>query len=108
MDQEKLNLFAKVKLLSRKSGFDVDLARMMADDDYAARELQLFMASGVPELADLAGKANLKLISANVTAASAPISPVPDATSGTQNAVRLSTEAEPAASEKKYVLGVRG
>jgi hypothetical protein len=108
MDQEKLNLFAKVKLLSRKAGFEVDLARMMADDVYATHELDRFIASGVPELVEIAEKAKLKLQKASAASTTVPIAPAPALASSVNAAEDLSAKVEPAATEKKYVRGVRG
>jgi hypothetical protein len=108
MDQEKLNLFAKVKLLSRKAGFDVDLARMMADDVYATHELDRFIASGVPELVEIAEKAKLRLLPTSAASAAIPIAPTLASAPSMNASEDLSAKAESATIEKKYVRGVRG
>jgi hypothetical protein len=107
MDQEKLTIFARVKLLSRKAGFDLDLARMMSDDAYAKQELERYARSGVAELAAIATQAMQKL--APPETAAAPEPPVSVAASPAPvPSVTDTTAVETAAEQKKYVMGVRG
>lgn len=118
MDQEKLTVFSRVKLASRKAGFDLDLARMMADEAYARQELDRFLASGVDELVVIAKQAAQKLsapetapaptgapsVDRAVVAAPAPTPISPVAASSTADAA----PEPPVPDQKKYVLGVRG
>ena len=100
MNQETLKIFAQVKLASRKAGFDVDLAKLVADKDYARQELDKLIGCGVVEVAVLA-----KLAKATLTDAppAAPIVAAPAVTAPAPPA-----PASPAKPDKKYVMGVRG
>jgi hypothetical protein len=110
MDQEKLTLFARVKLVSRKAGFDLDLARMMSDDGYARQELERFSSSGVDELVAVAKQAMQKLAAPVMPAPTLEVSaPTVEPTTAVETAAPESPAPELLAPEaKKYVLGVRG
>lgn len=102
MNQETLKIFAQVKLASRKAGFDIDLAKLVADKDYARVELDKLIASGIAELVTLAKQAKATLQSAPQPAP-APVVVAPPVTVAKPEAPK---PAEKTAT--KYVGGVRG
>lgn len=98
MNQETLKIFAQVKLASRKAGYDVDLAKLVADNDYARVTLDTLIASGNGDLVALANqaKATLKVAVAPAPSAAAPA------------IVEPSAATPPEDKNKKYVFGARG
>jgi hypothetical protein len=100
MNQETLKIFAQVKLAARKAGFDVDLAKLVADKDYAHVALDKLIASGVADVVTYAKQAKATL---TITT---PVVPTP-----VQVVKEVATPEAPKPAEKpdkKYVMGVRG
>jgi|GEM_PF-4554670 len=104
MNQETLKIFAQVKLASRKAGFDVDLAKLVGDKDYARRELDKLIASGVNEVILLAKLAKATLSDAPPTTYITTVKEVTQVIAPTAPDVPAPAEKP----DKKYVMGVRG
>jgi hypothetical protein len=101
MDHEKLKLLAQLKVTSRKAGFGLDLARLVADHDYARTELDNYMASDSDELVLLAltVKDRLGLMPQPIPAA-APAATAPAEMPAAPDSTKKDA--------KKYVFGPRG
>lgn len=107
MNQETLKIFAQVKLAARKAGFDVDLAKLVADKDYARRELDKLIASDIAELVTYAKQAKATL-TVTPPASSTPLTP-PTPPAAVTKEVAAPDAPKPAEKpDKKYVMGVRG
>jgi len=102
MNQETLKIFAQVKLASRKAGFDVDLAKLVADNDYARLTLDKLIASGIADLAALANQAKATLTTNTPVGNAVPVTPV------AASMVSPEPETTPNDKNKKYVFGARG
>jgi hypothetical protein len=99
MDHEKLKLLAQLKVASRKAGFELDLSRLVVDNDYARSELDRFMASDNDDLVLLALTAKDKLgLMPQPAPAPSPLAAPPEPP----------PSESPKKDGKKYVFGPRG